>query len=198
MRTIPVLWTIQPVAVWETLRSQGVVHVDPGRIAAARINPQYRWLTKQLARRLSTWEGLIPWWFYCRRPDLRQHRHIQRGDQVLIEVVPPSGTFLSFSCWAWHEVFCMKYLSISREDEQQWQRDVAQATGLPAKDAMWSNYTQELRRKARKSWSRLFDPDLPVRSWRKGWLSTSQEAVMESIRMDWVRCTTAFEGASRR
>lgn len=188
------LWTIQPAEVWDALRTEGVVYVDPGKIPHGFVNREYQWLSRQLARRLPGWKGLPPWWFYCRRPDLRAHRHLQRGHQVLFEVSPPPGTYLSFPCWAWGEIFGGRYLSMSREEDQQWQRRVAGETGLPEGDAMWSDFTPGLRREVRTSWQRLFDPLIPARSWRRGWTSTTREAVMESISMDWVRRAKAFKG----
>ncbi|MCA9310855.1 MAG: DUF3841 domain-containing protein [Phycisphaerales bacterium] len=191
-------WTVQPREVWTTLEADGVIHVREDRIPAGGVHPQYRWLSDQLTRRLPGWEGRLSWWMYARRPDLRAIRHLRSGDQVLIEVAAPALRVVSFPCWAWHDVFCATHLARSRDEALAWYRRVRSAVSARPAELMFDDYPKVLREELERSWERLFDPELPACSWQRRRSSTSREAVVDELRVDWIRSVRHFRGVERR
>ncbi len=189
------LWTVQTAAVWEQVRDSGEAWVDRRRIPGGWANPQYDWLAWQMRSRLSDSQGGLPWFAYCDRPDLRWVRHSRpaHSNEVLIEFAPPAGSFLSFPSWAWHVIFCGQYLALSGADQRAWNRRERQA--------LWWNFwahegplPEPLQAELEASWLRLFRPDLPPWSWRRGPRGIKREAVVEVLRADWVRRATPFVG----
>lgn len=193
------LWTVHPTPVWDELRTNGVVHVDPFRVnAEGWIHPQYAWLSFQLRHRINIPRGRLPWFAYCERPDLRSMRHFRPKDsqEVLIEFEPAAQSFVAFPVWAWSEVFCGQYLSFTRAQAVDWQNQVKRDTGRSFDDYE-GRLPQPLHRKLEKSWTRLFSADLPQRSWRRGERSRAREAVVAQLLIEWVHCVKHFVGTNQ-
>ena len=150
------LWTIQPDDVWTTLRSEGLVYVDE-KYYRGYVPPAYRWLQVQFARLVPGYAGCLLWWGYCRKADLRRHRHsLRNGTWVRLELEMPEAAILRFPCWAWHHVFCQDYLAVTREEYEEWTEVVNRA--LPDED-MWPP-PQPWQSELEASWERLFAPEL--------------------------------------
>ena len=65
------------------------------------VPPAYRWLQTHFARFVPGYAGGLLWWAYCRKPDLRCHRHVlQKGTWVRLELEMPEASLLRFPCWA--------------------------------------------------------------------------------------------------
>jgi hypothetical protein len=188
------LWTVQPVLVQETLATAGHLLVDPLRVADGWIHPQYAWLAGQLRSRIAGSHGRLPWWAYCERPDLRGLRHTRPAGsrEVLIEFEPPTRAFVTFPCWAWHEVFTGAYLARNGVDARAW-RTRLRAAGVRPDEDLPEPFQTELE----ASWQRLFLPDLPARPWRRGAIPAGREAVVEVLEHTWVRRVTEFVGTGR-
>lgn len=185
------LWTVQPVAVWETLRSAGRIEVDRYRVHPdGWVYEQYRWIARQLRGRIPGSRGRLPWWAYCNRPDLRwvRHTHAIGSRHVRIELEAPEGSYLSFPTWAWHCVFCRDHLSLSREESRDWLHRL-KAAGLYSPD--------RLEEEVRTSWLRLFRPNLPDRSWNRKNPFRGREAVLPVLKHEWVRKVAEFVGTNR-
>jgi hypothetical protein len=192
------LWTVQPLTVWEQIQQHGEVHVDEARMhTPSFVPPAYRWLVRQLEQRLTGYPGTCPWWTYCEKPDLRWVRHTRpAGEQhVRIELEPAFGTFLAFPRWAWDRIYCRQYLSFTRSEHDEW--TAAMRRAVPDEDAWplpepWGGQLEA-------SWLRLFDRDLPPRSWHQGGGdgSDSQEAVLGTLRLTEVREVKHFVGCSK-
>ncbi len=59
------LWTIQPLALWERLRENGTLWVDPSHEEFSKVlRAEYDWMCRQMERRLPEYEGHYPWWAY--------------------------------------------------------------------------------------------------------------------------------------
>lgn len=190
------IWTIQPVAVWNDLKKAREVFVDEhcpryrGYIPAA-----YQWLQKQLRLRIRGYKGSLPWWVYCRKPDLRLHRHLrpQGSVEVRLELDVSDELALRFPCWAWDTVFRQDYLALGREEYEQW--TVRWRAAVPDED-LWPP-PEPWRSQLEASWGRLFSPDLPQLAWDDQSLWSERvclEAVFEVLRLADVRNVTAFLG----
>ena len=187
------LWTVQPIAVWERLRAEGQVFVNPAHLGPdGWVHPRYSWLAGQLRFRIADARGGLPWWAYCERPDLRWVRHSRpRGSrEVRIEFEPPAGAFVAFPCWAWHEVFAGRYLALSGPEYRHWKSRLRRAGVSEEDDPLPEPFQTELE----VSWLRLFRSDLPARSWRRGDWPRGREAVVEVLEQAWVRGVTEFVG----
>lgn len=105
-------WTVQPLAVWEALLRRRVLRVCPEmqgllRTSCNKYVPRaYHWLQEQLGERLDNYQGHLPWWSYCRRPDIRQYRHVVPRETVAVrlELELSKESLVRFPCWAWHRV----------------------------------------------------------------------------------------------
>ncbi len=190
------IWTIQPSLVWATLRLKRVVHVSVDALNNGDFIPEaYRWIQTQMAIRLADYQGHLPWWAYCEKPDLRQHRHTRpKGtSHVRLELEIADHFILSFPCWAWHFVFCGDYLACSETEYHQWTSRVRQAvldedTWPPPEP--WHSDLQA-------SWESLFSDELPLLDWnheRPGARRLMRECIFESLRLEDVRDVTRFTG----
>src|SRR5436190_21891526 len=141
------LWTVQPVIVWERLQSSGRIEV-----AHDWVHPQYAWIARQLKSRIPGSRGRLPWWAYCKKPDLRWVRHTRPAGslEVRIEFDAPPQSYQSFPCWAWNRVFCQAYLSLSAVEDRDWQNRV-KAAGIGEDDPFPPRFQSELQ----SSWKRL-------------------------------------------
>jgi hypothetical protein len=106
---------------------------------------------------------------------------------------PPADQCVSFPSWAWHEVFTGQYLARDAAESRAWHARVRQAVGAPFGEHD-GPLPDALQAELEASWRRLFDPALPVRSWRRGSRLRGREAVVEVIRAGWVREVREFVG----
>jgi hypothetical protein len=160
------LWTLQRLEVWQRLQELEELRVEPERFPNQYVPERYEWLREQLRLRCPPWQGL-PWWAYCRRPDLRRHRwSIHQRLEVLLELEKPDNEVVTFPHWAWHEIYCGNYLG----HEQR-----------PAVDLDIWPWPEPWRSKLEASWGGLFAPGLEDHGER--------EAVFEVLRLsEVVRC----------
>jgi len=193
------IWTIQPITVWQALRKELLLYVREDSLSYhGYIPPAYAWLQLQLAQRLSGYSGHLPWWSYCRKPDLRRHRHLRPTDatQVRLELEIANELVLRFPCWAWNRVFCQDYLATTREEYEDWTRNLRQA--VPDED-VWP-LPQPWRSQLEASWERLFAPELPSLDWDEESLWSGRlsfEVVFEKLRLEDVCHVTVIKGRSQ-
>lgn len=72
------LWTLQPLEVWERLRHEDVLTVDPGHPGFClegepTFREPYDWMREQMASRIEGFSGHYPWWAYEHFLDLRRY-----------------------------------------------------------------------------------------------------------------------------
>ncbi|MEQ8766746.1 MAG: DUF3841 domain-containing protein [Planctomycetota bacterium] len=191
------LWTIQPLEVWQSLEKRGTLLADPAHPRYEGEPPEaYHWLTGQLRERLPQFHATLPWWAYCRKPDLRWARHtLPRGSRhVRLEIRPRRSSYFTFPCWAWTLVFSSQFLARTAEEHRLWLRDVRRAGYTEWGDEL----SEELTHRVRKSWESLFDPNLPRRSWDPDEPRTECfEAALARLHLDEVQAMTHFQGARR-
>jgi len=191
------IWTIQPLNVWETLQRDGAVYVDEMRLPSNYVPDSYQWLVAQLIQRVPGYPGTLPWWAYCRKPDLRSHRHLQSGPQIRMELEIADTELLSFPCWAWSRVFSSDYLAFTEGEYRAWSEPMRRA--VPDVD-QW-RLPEPCRTELETSWHRLFSVDLPRCSWdpeRFVGEPDCREAVFGRLRSADVRAVTHFAGLARR
>ena len=186
------LWTVQPYSVWEQIRDQGEARVDPKRWSTPEFAPSsYDWLRTQLPSRLADYQGGHLWWFYCTKPDLRMHRHIDLPGgqhQVRLEVHLEPARVKVFRIWAWDTVYSGRYLG-TRRLERDWRRR-RRVAGVDPELRDWE-LEEPWKSELEKSWERIFEP-LPSRlngNRRPG----GNEAVAEVIRREDVQRVDEFQ-----
>lgn len=193
------LWTVQPMSVLSAMENDGRVLVDPFQVNEdGYISESYRWLVWQMSFRIDNSHGWLPWFAYCSRPDLRVIRHLlSPGEHCLITFQPPQSQVLVFPTWAWCKVFSGQYLAVSRNDELEWKKRFRKATGLSIDDVNYHeivmNFSPEWKTEIDLSCLRLFDSNLPTRSWEHRNASDHREAVVEQLRLEWVRDVKTFQ-----
>lgn len=191
------IWTVQPAEVWAQLSREGVCWVDPERAAGAAEVPAYRWLQAQLKRRIKGYQAEFPWWGYCEKPDLRWVRHRRPAGQwdVRIELELSVDAACVFPSWAWHTVYCQKFLTGNQAEYAAWES--ALRTAVPDEDA-WplpSPWMEELE----ASWESLFSPDLPSSAWDPDCsVGSGREGVFACLRLEEVRGVTPCVGSRAR
>lgn len=193
------VWTIQPLAVWDQIETEGIAHVEPELVTIRGV--QYRWLVPQLRQRLTRFTGPLPWWAYCAKPDLREYRQgVPRGERhVRIELEPEPGTFLVFPCWAWNRIFSNRYLALTLAEQEDWEWRFYQVV---TDHDTWP-HPEPFRSEREASWQRLFSPVLPSHSYDvldSGYdfdLGEKREAVLGALRRSEVRNVTHFVGCRR-
>jgi hypothetical protein len=193
------LWTVQPIEVYRAIQKEGFARVEPVKLPSPWwVGSSYRWLIWQMGSRLSipdeeSQRGIFPWFAYCERPDLRLVRHSQVGEQVLIGFCPPADRFLSFPCWAWGEIFCGFFLAFTRQEYRAWEAKFKLCHACRYRDWDSPILPRPFQTELESSWARLFDPDIPKRSWRRGETS-HREAVVDILLEDWIQKVTPFWG----
>ena len=155
------LWTIQPVSVWVQVEREGKARVDRRFTTYSSESIwQYDWLASQLARRIDGYSAGYPWWAYCKKPDLRSHRHNQTGEQVRIGFRPSVG-WIRFPIWMWDTIYSGRYLARSYDEFVEWTQEVQAA--VPDEET-WP-LPEPWRDRLEKSWERLFEPHTDSSCW---------------------------------
>ena len=193
------LWTVQPLLVWERVQSQGVLHVDP-EYTGYGTPDSYLWLVEQLKKYQRGYSGRLPWWAYCQKPDLRWVRHHCPLGQihVRLELELPRKKAFIFSRWAWDVVYCGDFLAYGALEYAKWHG--SWQAMLPYADVRAWELPEPWYSQLRASWERLFDPDLPSKSWEDFSEGPDDrfEAVFEPLRLQDVKQVTSFIGARKR
>lgn len=77
-----ILWTMQPVEVWQEIQETGVYFCDPARSSMPEFTDMYEWLIRQMKQRIGPPPAGVAypvWAWYMqngkhRKPDLRTER----------------------------------------------------------------------------------------------------------------------------
>lgn len=194
------VWTIQPLLVWERLQKAGSLLAKLGEAyggdndTAVKEIAHYRWLIAQLSNRQPRcFTGKPFWWAWTQKPDLRSKRHcsLVGTKQVRIEVELSVDSLFVMPSWAWNHVVFNSFLAMNADQARRWRRKVK---GIRMNE--YGEYPRSIEGLIEKSWERLFDPKLPVRSWRRTEMR-GQEAVFELLNVEDVRNATHFVGTNR-
>lgn len=110
-----ILWTMQPIEIWNMIQEAGVYHCDPSKCSMPEFTDQYDWLIRQMEKRIGPPpEGVsYPVWAWYsqnnghRKPDLRSERWgYGPGGELYscIEFEIPDNQVLLSDFGAWHHV----------------------------------------------------------------------------------------------
>ena len=193
------VWTVQPLTVWERLTEAGTLRVDTACYPYDGYVPwQYPWMACRLQERAPDYQGGLPWWAYCERPDLRWVRRRRPAGQPQVRIELDVNGVLVFPSWAWDVVYCGNFLSFTQSEQETW--NAAMRRAVPDED-LWP-LPEPWRAELEASWLRLFDPQLPSDGWadilgKSNSSSRANEAVFETLRLQDVRRVTHFVGTSR-
>jgi hypothetical protein len=180
------VWTIQPITVWEQLMADGVARVNPRLTSSGQTIWQYRWLVGQLASRNAQFDGNLPWWFYCGKPDLRFHRwNLPKGWHVRLELRLEVERVVIFPIEEWDVVFSGRLLE-TPERSQAFFTDLK----LHNIDLEERPYPEPWQRIVERSWEQLFK----TRALYSEMLTSDYEGVVQELRAGDVRQVTKVLG----
>ena len=125
-----VLWTIQPVGIWNTIQDTGVYRCDPIKslMTDLQFQEKYEWLIGQMKKRIGPPPDGVTypvWAWYMqngkhRKPDLRSERwgYGPGGeDYVCIEFEVPDDQVLLSDFDVWHIVLNNDLISEAEEED---------------------------------------------------------------------------------
>lgn len=87
----------------------------------------YKWMRKQMKKRLKKYDNSFPIWLWPQRPDLRQaiYAYERDRDHVLLEITVDEDEILGSDFDAWHYVlnkWVLGYENESIDIEKSWER----------------------------------------------------------------------------
>lgn len=95
-------WTIQTSECWKAFQRAGTLRAD-GRRVWPEHRSAYQWLISQMAKRLDSYHGGFPVWFWhSPKPDLRARAHLPtgtRGVRLELRIARERALLLDFETW---------------------------------------------------------------------------------------------------
>ena len=195
------LWTIQPVGVYEKLKSERVLHYDPTEsellVEVGEVfRPAYDWLVEQMRVRVAPppVDVQYPFWAWHtidwkhKKPDLRLGTFRgYSGAQTCIELEIPDKDVLLSDEGMWHLVLNDGYYGKAQSDEE-YEAEARWFDGLPPQEQLAVNH---------KSWEKIFEIDPPINTkWdiRGDFI----QATFWELRLDQVVSVRYFTGRRKR
>ena len=186
------IWTIQPVATWNSLQLRKCLIA---RRPAREWIESYGWMAHQMRRRLPGTAGKWPWWGWCRwegaarpRPDLRNGGHLLRGTRgvrIKLDIAKPHVLLSDFD--AWHAVLNRWFLSVSEEEDEAFEQELA-ASGTRTTRP----YPEPYHTRIVESWDRIFDLTAGDPDWRGEPTGRSVQATFWKLRLEEVKKVDLF------
>ena len=179
-----ILWTMQPVEVWQEIQETGVYLCDPARSSMPEFTDMYEWLIRQMEQRIGPPPAGVTypvWAWYMqngkhRKPDLRTERwgYGPGGEEyACIEFEIPDDRALLSDFEVWHIVLCNGLIAESEEEDNR-------------QDTYYDSLTSEEQKAYKdKNWERVFDITPQDNHWikRGSWVqATFWELRKEMIR----------------
>ena len=179
-----ILWTMQPVEVWQEIQETGVYRCDPARSSMPEFTDMYEWLIRQMEQRIGPPPAGVTypvWAWYMqngkhRKPDLRTERwgYGPGGEEyACIEFEIPDDRALLSDFEVWHIVLCNGLIAESEEEDNR-------------QDTYYDSLTSEEQKAYKdKNWERVFDITPQDNHWikRGSWVqATFWELRKEMIR----------------
>ena len=125
-----ILWTFQPIEIWNLIRETGTYRCDPAKCSMPEFADAYQWLIRQMEQRIGPRPNGVEypvWAWYMqngkqRKPDLRSERWgYGQGDEdyVCIELEIPDEQVLLSDFDDWHAVLNNWILTDSMEESDR-------------------------------------------------------------------------------
>lgn len=169
-----ILWTVQPVEVYEKILETGR-YVCDGRKTDKFFRERYRWLCEEMKNKIGKPPKNVtfPVWawhtrnFKRKKPDLRCAEYGRKGDKmVCLEIEVPDNEVLLTDFDAWHFVLNKWYLNTDCWDEETYDKDHEWLDSLS---------TEEREKEIEKSWQGIYNIDPKETDWcaRGKWIQAT-------------------------
>lgn len=187
------VWTIQPVKVYEQLKEDGFFHTDPNMsrlLEYDNFQRAYEWMMQKMEERIGPKPGGVksPIWawhtfdYIHKKPDLRRREfNAGEGDMVCIELEIPEEDILLSDEEAWHFVLGNYYLPTALNETDY------------DNEEEYNALSYEMKAQAKKeSWDRIFD----LSPYESDWMHRGRfiQATFWEIRLDQVKAVRYFKG----
>jgi Domain of unknown function (DUF3841) len=140
------LWMIAEASLYQQLAREQELYVDPAR-CAPNFAAAYAWMCEQMALRVPTYGGHLPWWAWAvppagrQRPDLRARQPYHAGWPtgtrcVRLELAVPAHEVLLSDFDEWHAVLNRSPL-VATEAEWDAFEALPESEGAAARRATW-------------------------------------------------------------
>ena len=190
-----ILWTIQPVKVYNLVIETGVYRCDPALIHLPEFADSYSWLAKQMTDRIGPAPAGVTfpvWAWYImegkrKKPDLRRERWTWgpgNEEYARIEIEVPDKDVLLSDFDAWGSILSNWLLSDTEEEYEQQKAFYTQMS------------LHEQEKYKEKNWQRVFDITHLDNRWiiRGEWV----QATFWELRKEYLRKVWYFRTPSRK
>lgn len=189
-----ILWTIQPLHIWQQVENDGIYTCDPGLFSMPEFKTQYEWLAKEMSARIGPPPKAVKypvWAWYMQegkrdKPDLRKARwSYGPGDEdyICIELdVPDEEVVLSdFDLWS----IVLLHALISENEEDA-------AILESCYESLPANQKEEYKR---KNWDQIFE----IKPFHNEWITRGEwvQATFWQLKKEYVRNVVHFRTAKR-
>ncbi len=166
------IWTIQPRTVWDNLRKNKTLLVDPTHASFnGNSEPEmlaaYNWLCNQMALFDEKYKGNYPWWGYTHFLDLRRYRdfYYHHGTRsVRIELALATERVLLSSYSDWELVLVRNLIHTNDNGEYEYEEYDNWHDGLIESGKQTNNpYPEPWESQMLASWERIFEVDTRYR-----------------------------------
>ena len=188
-----VLWTIQPVEVYELIQETGVYHCNFTKSMLNDCQEQYDWLAQEMKRRIGNPpEGVsYPVWAWYmwegerKKPDLRRERwgNGWKGERfACMEIDIPEAEVILSDFDSWSIILLHGLLSDSEEEDNRLEQE-------------YENLSEEFRQEYREAnWERAFELSYVDNDWvHRG---DSIQATFWELRKEHIRKVRFFTSAT--
>lgn len=145
------LWTFRDPEEWKRAEKLGHLRADGRRVMERAWRPAYRWMMRQMQKRIPGYGGRYPIWAWADRSqaDLRKTGNVPVGCRaVLVTCEVPDERVLISDFDAWHFALNGWYLPKTDAEYEEWRRRWPRG----------SDSSADARRELERSWEVMFDP----------------------------------------
>lgn len=184
-----IIWTLQPLFVYQQVRENGVFHCDPEQCAMPEFEDSYRWIADQMRKRIGPPPDGVEfpvWAWHTRnwrraRPDLRTARWDcgpGNQDYTCITMDVPDSDVLLSDFDSWHMVLNKSPIAESEQEFDQLYEEI---------DAMSK---QDRMAFLSSNWERVFDIGKVSDHWmdRGRWI----QATLWELRAEYIKDVRFF------
>ena len=190
-----ILWTIQPLYIWEQIQENGAYICDPAKSSMPEYTEQYDWLVEKMTEKIGPPPDGVRypvWAWYMQngkigKPDLRQERwSYGPGDEdyTCIELDVPDDQAVLSDFDLWSIVLLNALISENEEEDAALEKHY---------DSFSPGQKQAFKR---KNWERIFD----ITPLKNGWIKRSQwiQATFWQLKKEYVRKVYYFKTGKRK
>ncbi|MCM3781369.1 DUF3841 domain-containing protein [Neobacillus mesonae] len=133
-----IIWSMQRLEVWEIAQKAGYLE---GSREHAMFPEHYKWMMKQMSKRLPNYSGEYPIWLWPKKPDMRSTGHFNSGTKCVrltLDLVDNDVLLSDFD--RWHVVLNNGFCSDNEQEDEDFDNGKLSIT-------------------LEESWERIFDFD---------------------------------------